>query len=89
MFGDASYIILNQINNKVNSRDKAPAKNGVLMIEMWNLALTNSFCSLTLLKESFGFVPFCARASDILFQSLVGNNFFFLLFHLLHLVHSQ
>ncbi len=29
---------------------KPPAKSGALMIEMWNLAFTNSFCRLTLLK---------------------------------------
>ncbi len=29
---------------------KPPAKSGAVMIEMWNLAPTNTFCRLTLLK---------------------------------------
>ncbi len=39
-----------EFNSKVNSGGEAPTKSGALMIEMWNLALTNSFCRLTLLK---------------------------------------
>ncbi len=34
----------------VGAKPPPPSKSGALMIEMWNLALTNSFCCLTLLK---------------------------------------
>ncbi len=53
----SNQIITFPNNSKVNSGVKPTlTADGALMIEMWNLALTNSFCRVTLLKVLVSFL---------------------------------